>query len=171
MTWRGGIGLAGRRQAVALARRVGQAIGDAADRAAQRGFDALRHGGEIGLAVERCENGAAHESGAAKTGEDGAAEPLHRDPAAVDQAGGLAVDRQRRLVAEIDVLGLQTECAASFALIQDQRPPPSARADGLRDSRGAKRDRDGGVDASHGTSRGVHGPSTTVSESSGLWWV
>ena len=119
-----GIGFAGRRQPVGLARRIGHAIGDAADRAAQRCFDALRHGGEIGLAVERCENGAAHEGSAAKTGQDRAAEPLDRDAAAVDQAAGLAVDGQRRLVAEIDVLGLQarSNCPASFALIQARRP-------------------------------------------------
>ena len=80
-------------------------VADAAERAAQRDLHAFRHGGEIGLAVERRENGAAHESRAAKTGQDRAAEPLHRDAAAIDESGVFAVDRQRRLVAEIDVLG------------------------------------------------------------------
>ena len=127
-------GFAGRRQAIGLARGIGDPLADAADGAAQRGFHALRHGSEIGLAVERRENGAAHEGRAAQTGQNGAAEPLHGDAAAVDQAGGLAVDRQRRLVAEIDVLGLETISAASFALIQDRRPPPPASADGLRDT-------------------------------------
>ncbi len=138
-----GIGLAGRRQPIGLARRIGDAVGDAADGAAQRRFDALRHGGEIGLAVERCENGAAHESGAAKTGQDGAAEPLDRDAAAVHQAAVLAVDGQRRLVAEIDVLGLQarSKCAASFALIQARRPL-RPRRERFHNTEGAKRDRD-----------------------------
>ena len=57
---------------------------------------------------------------AAKAGEDCAAEPLHRYPAPVHQCGILAVDRQRRLVAEVDVVGLEarTRHRASFAVVQ-----------------------------------------------------
>ena len=55
------------------------------DRAAQRGLDALRRRGEISLAVERRKNGAAHQGGAAQSGQDRSAEPLHRKPAAIDQ--------------------------------------------------------------------------------------
>ena len=51
-------------------------------------FDPLRDGGEIGLAVERRKNGAAHQGRAAKAGQDRAAEPLHRDAAAIDDAAG-----------------------------------------------------------------------------------
>ena len=139
-----GVGLAGRRQAIGLAGHVGDAIGDAADGAAQRGFHPLRHGGEIGLAIERGKNGAAHQGRAAKTGENGAAEPLHRDAAAVDQPARLAVDRQRRLVAEIDALGLQarTKCPASSALIQARRPLRPHRGRSTATPQGAKRDRD-----------------------------
>ena len=42
-------------------------------------------GGEIGLAVERRENGAAHQGRAAQAGQDRAGKPLHRDAAAIDQ--------------------------------------------------------------------------------------
>ena len=114
-----GIGLAGRRQPVALAQR-GDVIREVADRAAQRDLDPLRHGREIGLAVERCENGAAHESSAAKTRQDGPAEPLDRNPAAVDLAMGLAVHGKRRLVAEVQALGIEIPVyAASLAVFQD----------------------------------------------------
>ena len=89
MTWRGRLVSPGGGSRSALRVALAEPVADAADGAAQRGFDALRHGREIGLAVERCENGAAHEGGAAQTGQNGAAEPLHRDAAAVDQAGGL----------------------------------------------------------------------------------
>ena len=139
-----GVGLAGRRQAIGLA-RVGARSGGAGRRAAQRGFHPLRNGGEVGLAVERRENGAAHEGRAAQAGQDRAAEPLHRDAAAVDQPAALAVDGQRRLVAEIDVLGLQARsiCAAPFAVIQDRRPlhPPARRAV-PRNTQGVQRDQD-----------------------------
>ena len=99
-TWRRGVGFAGRRQAVALA--VGELVADRADGAAQRALDPLRHGGEIGLAVERRKNGAAHQSRAADAGQDRAGKPLHRNAAAIDDAAGAAIDRKRRLVAEID---------------------------------------------------------------------
>jgi hypothetical protein len=52
--------------------------------------------------VERCENGAAHEERAAKTGQNRAGKPLCGDAAAVDDAMRLAVDGERRLVAEVD---------------------------------------------------------------------
>jgi hypothetical protein len=41
-----------------------------------RHLDSLRRRGEIGFAVERSKNGAAHQRGAAQSGQDGAAEPL-----------------------------------------------------------------------------------------------
>ena len=115
-----------RRQAVGLA-DAAQAVGQAADRAAQRGFDVFRRGGEIGLAVERSKNGASHQGGAAQAGKDRAAKPLHRNAAAVDQTAGAAVDRKRRLVAEIEALGLKPSiCAAQLCcLVQDRRPPHS----------------------------------------------
>ena len=84
--------LLGGRQPVALAREPEPVAGDA-ERAAQGDLDPLRQRGEIGLAVERCENGAAHEGGAAQRGQDRAGEPLHRDAAAVDQRAFAAVDR------------------------------------------------------------------------------
>src|SRR5262249_8562716 len=92
----------------------------------------LRHGREIGLAVKRCENGAAHESCAAKAGQDGACEPLDGDAAAIDHAALFAVDRQRRLVAEINVLGLDSHpiCAAPLSVLQACVPPPNAAAGG-----------------------------------------
>ena len=82
--------LADRRQAVGLAEGV-QAVADAGDRAAQRHLDALGRGGEIGFAVERSKNGAAHECCAAQSGQDRAGEPLHRKPAPVEQAARAAV--------------------------------------------------------------------------------
>ncbi len=144
----GRVGLAGRRQAVGLARDIGDAVDHAGHGLTQGCFHAFRHGREVGFAIKRSEHGAAHQRGAAQTREDRAAEPLHRDAAAIDQCGILAVDGQRRLVAEIDVLGLQarTECPAAFALIQAQRPPPPARASGYRNAKAARRDRYEGVD-------------------------
>src|SRR5690606_6864548 len=93
-----------RRQAVALVRDR-CAFGDA-ESAAQRVLDPFGGLGEGGFAVERTENGAADESSAAQPCQDGAAEPLHRDPAAVDRHRLAAVYRQRRLVTEIDRLGV-----------------------------------------------------------------
>ena len=58
------------------------------DRAAQRSFDPFGQRREIGFAVERCENGAAHQGRAAQAGQDRAAEPLNRDAAAIDQMAG-----------------------------------------------------------------------------------
>ena len=79
-----------------------QASGDAAERSAQTHLDAFRRGGKIGFAVERSKNGASHQGGAAQARQDRAAEPLHGKPAPADQAAGAAVDRKRRLVAEIE---------------------------------------------------------------------
>ena len=138
--------LAERRQPVGLA-RAAQAIADARDRAAQSALDLLRRAGEIGLAVERRKNGAAHERGAAQSGEDRSGKPLHREPAPVDQAAD-AVRRKRRLIAEIDRLGMKpprrnVSCAARPSLVQVYvptslarlpRPRPCAR-DRLRTSR------------------------------------
>ena len=83
--------------------------------------------GEIGLAVERRKNGAAHQGRAADAGQDRAGKPLHRDAAAIDDAAGAAVDRKRRLVAEIDGRrnGARALRAAQLHLIQAR--VPSAR--------------------------------------------
>ena len=63
----------------------GEPVADRADGAAQRALDPLGHGGEIGLAVERRKNGAAHQGRAADAGQDRAGKPLHRDAAAIDR--------------------------------------------------------------------------------------
>jgi hypothetical protein len=89
-------------QAVALVR----AFFGAAKRAAERNFDTFRQRGKIGFTVEGCENGAAHESSAAKRGQNRAGKPLHRNPSAIDKSARAAIDRQRWFVAELDALGL-----------------------------------------------------------------
>jgi hypothetical protein len=94
--------LFGGRQAIALVR----AFFAAAKRATERDFDAFRQSGKIGFTVEGCENGAAHESSAAKRGHNRAGKPLHRNASAIDKAAQAAIDRQRRFVAELDGLGL-----------------------------------------------------------------
>ena len=96
----------------------------AGERAAQRGFDALRNGGEIRLAVERDIDGAAHQGCAAKAGENGAGKPLNGDAAAIDDASVRTVDEQRRLVAEINRLRRSTLTIwiAPLALIQAPCP-------------------------------------------------
>ena len=73
-------------------------------RAAQRRLDPLGQGGEIRLAVERDIDGAAHQRGAAQAGQDRAGKPLNGNAAAVDQRWRRAVDKQWRLIAEIDRL-------------------------------------------------------------------
>ena len=95
-----GAAFASRRQPVALA--VGELVADRADGAAERVLDPLRHGGEIGFAVERGKNGAAHEGRAADAGQNRAGKPLNRNAAAIDDTAGAAIHRKRRLVAEID---------------------------------------------------------------------
>ena len=89
----------------------GRAIG-ATKCTTQRAFDPLRHLGEGHFAVERCENGAADQGCAAKSGQNCAAEPLHRDATAIDDGGFGTIDGQRRLVAEIDDPGLTPVSAA-----------------------------------------------------------
>ena len=114
------------RQPVALARRRAGSRADA-ERAAQRHLDPFGQRGEIGFAVERRENGAAHQSSAAQCGQDRAGKPLHRNAAAIDEAAVAAVDRQRRFVAEIDGLGSpRSICAARPCLVQAlPSPAPS----------------------------------------------
>ena len=121
MIWRDAVDFAGRRQAVAFA---GELFAHGADGAAQHALDPLGHGREIGFAVERSKNGAAHESRAANAGQDRAGKPLRRDAAAVDHAAGPAVDRKRRLVAEIDRLGIgpPTVGAAQPTVVQSSSP-------------------------------------------------
>ena len=116
----GGAGFAGRRQPVALA--VGELVADRADGAAQRALDPLRHGGEIGFAVERGKNGAAHQGRAADAGQDRAGKPLHRNAAAIDDAAGAAIDRKRRLVAEIDGRIRSGSVCARPGVIQTSSP-------------------------------------------------
>ena len=122
----GGAGFAGRRQPVALA--VGELVADRADGAAQRVLDPLRHGGEIGFAVERGKNGAAHEGRAADAGQDRAGKPLHRNAAAIDDTAGAAIDRKRRLVAEIDGRIHSGSVCARPGVIQTWSPCTHGRA-------------------------------------------
>ena len=82
-----------------------------AERAAQRALDAFRHLGKGHFAVERRKNGAADQSRAAQTGQDGAAKPLYGDAAAIDHRGFGAIDGKRRLVTEIDDPGLASVAA------------------------------------------------------------
>ena len=92
--------------------------------AAQRRFDPLGEGGEIRLAVERDIDRAAHQGRAAKAGQDCAGKPLDRDAPAIDEARGCALDKQWRIVAEIDRLRgwSQTIWIAPLPLIQAPCP-------------------------------------------------
>ena len=111
----------GGRQTIALAHA--DLVAADAERAAQRDLDALRQRREIGFAVERRENGAAHQSSAAQRGQNRAGKPLHRDAAAIDVGASAAVDRQRRLVAELDGVGMpRSICAARPCMVQARRP-------------------------------------------------
>ena len=96
------------------------------DRAAQHAVGALRHGREMRFAVKRRENGAAHQGRAAQAGQDRSGKPLRRDTTAIDGDAGAAIDGERRLVAEIDAIGLapQPICAA-LAVIQTVVPQES----------------------------------------------
>jgi hypothetical protein len=79
----------------------------------------------MGLAVERRINSAAHEGGAGQARENRADEPAHRYPAPVDHGRTASVGKQRRLVAEIDGVDLDSRPmpAPRFAVVQDRRPP------------------------------------------------
>src|SRR3974390_1947592 len=101
------VGFTGRRQPIVLAGGISRAFRTAGGNAAQRCLHPLRDGGKIAFAVERCKYGAAHQGRAAQARQDGGAEPLHRHAPAIDQAAVLAIDGQRLLIAEIDVLGLE----------------------------------------------------------------
>ena len=98
-----------RRQPVALAQAGGLVVG--AEGAAQRALDPFRHLGEGHFTVEGSKNGAADESRAAQSGQDGAAKPLYGDAAAVDDSGFGPVDGKRRLVTKIDDPGLASVAA------------------------------------------------------------
>jgi hypothetical protein len=74
----GGIGFDNRRQAVALAR------GGACAGSRARWLHPFRIGGEMGLAVERCENGAPHQGGAAQARQNRAGEPTNRYATAIE---------------------------------------------------------------------------------------
>ena len=128
-----------------LLRCAGELVADAADGAAQRALDPLGHGGEIGFAVERRKNGAAHQGRAADAGQDRAGKPLHRDAAAIDDAAGAAIDRKRRLIAEVErprrlcarcvaarpaVIQIVVPCTrgAPRSVTQDARPDSSESA-------------------------------------------
>ena len=100
--------------------------------AAQRELHALGNGGEIALAVERRKNGAAHESRAAQTGQDCAAEPLHRHAAAIDEI----VRSRRRPTAAAHGRGRcdrpRHSSGMRRAVCRDPKPtPPLAPAGGL----------------------------------------
>ncbi len=82
-----------------------------AECAAQRALDALRHLGKGHFAVERRKNGAADQSCAAQTSQDGAAKPLYGDTAAIDHRGLGAIDGKWRLVTEINDPGLASVAA------------------------------------------------------------
>ena len=112
---------AGGRKLVALAHDGCGALGEGA---AQRRLDPLGQRGEVRLAVERNENGAAHQRGAAQAGENRAGEPLNGNATAIDQSDRRAVHQQWRFVAEIDRLSgwSQTIWIAPSALIQAPCP-------------------------------------------------
>ena len=95
--------LFGSRQTVALVRAP---FTTDAECAAKRNLHPFGQRGEIGLPVERRENGATHESSAAERGQNRAGKPLHRNAAAIDEAARAAIDRQRRLIAELNGVGL-----------------------------------------------------------------
>ena len=120
--------------------------------------------GEIGLAVERRENGATHQGSAAKPGEDRSAEPLYRDAAPVDQTAAAAVDRQRRFVAEIDGLGNKPSTMAprSLALVQNDVPctrfASAARTVSVRHFARASRPKSGQTRCSSDDRNALSGP-------------
>ena len=67
-----------------------------------------------------------------KSGQYRAAEPLHREPAPVDQTAVAPIHRKRRLVAEIDGLGIEPPiCAAQPSLGPRPRSPALAIALGI----------------------------------------
>src|SRR6185437_631863 len=103
-------GLREGRQTVRLA-QTGNMIADVRQRAAQRRAGPFGRGGEGGFAVKGCKNGASHQGGAAESGQNRAAEPLHRYPAPVETA--IAVDRKRSFMAEIDGLGYSLPTAGT----------------------------------------------------------
>src|SRR5207244_1413919 len=114
---------------VALAGDGSDAFGDAGDRAAQRRLDAFREGGEIGLAVERRIDRAAHQRGAAEAGQHGACKPLHGYAATIEHAAGATFSKQRRVIAEIDSIRLGSPIwAAQLAVVQDAVPCAYCRA-------------------------------------------
>src|SRR4029079_11188268 len=85
---------------------AGEFFAKRVDRTTQCALDALGDAGVIGLTVKRRKNGAAHQGCAADARQNRAGKPLHRDATTIDDAAGAAVDRKRRLVAEIDALGV-----------------------------------------------------------------
>ena len=93
-----------------LLRRLARSV-VGAERTAQRALDAFRYLGKGHFAVERRKNGAADQSRAAQTGQDGAAKPLYGDAAAIDHRGFGAIDGKRRLVTKIDDPGLASVAA------------------------------------------------------------
>src|SRR3981081_324973 len=79
------------------------------------------------LGVRGAENGAAHQGRPAQAGQDRAAEPLDGDAPAIDPDAGLAVDRQRRLVTEVDSRRIVARPvrAAPAHMVQVRRPLPA----------------------------------------------
>ncbi len=131
MTWRAALASpgGGRRSVLRVELAMRSAMPATAPRSV--GFHALRHGGEVGLAVEGGKNGAAHQGGAAQTGEDGAAEPLDRDAAAVHQAA----DPRRR---PTTAARCRDRCARPPSSIEMRRvvcPDPSPTSPSARPQR------------------------------------
>src|SRR5205807_7996962 len=95
-----------------------------AERAAQRTFDTFRNLGKGHFAIERSEYGPTDQGRAAQTCQDGAAEPLHGDAAAVDDSGLGTIDRKRRLVPEIDDPGFTPVAAPACRRVVQTTVPP-----------------------------------------------
>lgn len=103
----------------------------ASERAAKPAFDTLGHLRKSGLTVERRKNGAADESRAAQARQDGAAEPLHGDAAAIDDGGFGSVRRKRWFMTEVDEARFAS-FMSSACRTQIRRPPNPATVTFLR---------------------------------------
>src|SRR5262249_14440311 len=91
--------------------------------AAQAGVVVLCDCGEVGFAIKRAVDRAAHQRGAAQPGQDGAGEPLDRDTAAIGNRRA-TIPRNGRVIPEIDGIGRSPEAtwAARSAVVQNRRP-------------------------------------------------
>jgi hypothetical protein len=118
------------RHAIGLARDVGSAVAGRAQRLAGE-FGYLR---EAIFAVECGPDGAAHQAAAGNGREHGRGQPSDRDTPAIDRLLDVAVEAERRLVAQFDV-GRRDASAAPVVprFASDPRSPksPRERADDL----------------------------------------